>query len=260
MIPKKIHYCWFSDQPYPELIARCIDSWHTVLPDYEFCLWNTDNTAFEIPFVQKALKERKWAFLTDYIRLKVLYEEGGIFLDTDVLLLQKFDDLLDYESFWNFADNGMIEPVVIGAQKGNPLLRKCMAEYERLSESDLNTYKYIEIPKVITPIFTAEGLKEYDHAAQKIGGNVFLPHSAFCPMPFNKADSANPQTFATTETYAIHLWNAAWFDDEFRFFWNNRWRRGWKIVRKRLKNNPKQPLKYYKDLGYHLLRQMKLKK
>ena len=86
-----------------------------------------------------------------------------------MLLLRKFDDLLDNESFWNFADNGMVEPVVIGSQKGNPLLLKCMAEYERLTESDLNTYQYIEIPKVITPIFTAEGLKEYDHTAQNIG-------------------------------------------------------------------------------------------
>lgn len=260
MIPKVIHYCWFSGDDYPLLIQRCIESWHKILPDYVFKRWDSQNTIIEVPFAKKAFAERKWAFLTDYIRMKVLYEEGGIFLDTDVLLVKSFDDLLCHDSFWNFADNGMVEPVVIGAQKGTPLINRCLDAYESLSDKELQNYQFVEIPKIVTPIFESEGLKPYDSTAQKIGNNLFLPHTAFCPMPFSKADSGNPMDYAKKDTYAIHLWNAAWFDDEFRFFWNNRWRKAWKLVAKRLRKKPLQPIKYYKDLGYHLMRQLKIKK
>ncbi len=260
MIPKIIHYCWFSGDAYPLLIQRCIESWHNILPDYEFKRWDSQNTIIEVPFAKKAFAEKKWAFLTDYIRMKALYEEGGIFLDTDVLLLKNFDGILDNDSFWNFADNGMVEPVVIGAQKGNLLIRKCMEIYENFSESDLVQYKYVEIPKIITPVFYEAGLRKYEQTEQRIAGNLFLPHTAFCPMPFNKADSGNPMEYAQKDTYAIHLWNAAWFDDEFRFFWNNRWQKAWELVVKRLRKKPLQPMKYYKDLGYHLMRQLRIKK
>ena len=260
MIPKIIHYCWFSSDDYPLLIQRCIESWHKVLPDYEFKRWDSQNTKMDIPYAKKAFSEKKWAFLTDYIRMRALYEEGGIFLDTDVLLLKSFDGLLDNDSFWNFADNGMVEPVVIGAKKSNLLIKSCLDAYESIAKSDLDKYQYVEIPKIITPLFQEMGLKKYEHAEQRIDGNLFLPHTAFCPMPFDRADFGNPMDYAKKETYAIHLWNAAWFDDEFRFFWNNRWRKAWKLVAKRLKKKPLQPMKYYKDLGYHLMRQLKMKK
>ena len=70
MIPKIIHYCWFSGDDYPLLIQRCIESWHKVLPDYEFKRWDSQNTKMDIPYAKKAFSEKKWAFLTDYIRMK----------------------------------------------------------------------------------------------------------------------------------------------------------------------------------------------
>ena len=257
MIPKVIHYCWFSGDPYPSLIKKCLNSWEKVLIGYTFKKWDASSLDFSIPFVQKAYNEKKWAFLTDYIRFKVLYEEGGIYLDTDVLMVKSFDDLLHFETFWNFADNGMVEPVVIGAQQGSKIIGDCKKKYEDLTVTELELYKYTEVPKIITPIFTKLGLKSYEFSSQEIGDNVIFKHTYFCPMPFEKASMHGYKKFISTETYCVHMWNADWFDDEFRFFWNNRWRKGWMLVWKRLIKNPFQSVHYYKDVFYHLIRQLK---
>lgn len=98
MIPKKIHYCWLSGDPYPRKIRKCIDSWRKVMPDYEIKLWSTEN--FDInsapEYVREAYARRKWAFAADYIRLHALYTEGGIYLDSDVVAVKPFDDMLDH--------------------------------------------------------------------------------------------------------------------------------------------------------------------
>ncbi len=260
MIPKIIHYCWFSGESYPTIIQECLSSWKKILVGYEFRQWTAKDIVFDNPFVKKAYKDKKWAFVTDYMRLKILYNEGGIFLDTDVLMIKPFDMLLHYKSFWNFACNGMVEPVVVGSEKGNDIIKSCLEYYLNLSEQDLIDYCYIEIPKVITPIFQQYGLAKYENKEQIIYGNLILPHFAFCPMPFEKADTVNPKSYVQSNTFAVHLWNAAWFDDEFRFFWNNRWAKGWKLAGRRLIHQPIQPIRYYKDLAYHLLRQLHIKK
>ena len=79
MVPKIIHYCWLSDDPFPEKIQMCIESWKKVMPDYELKLWNTQTFDIEnsVPYVREAFANRKWAFVADYIRLYALYTEGG---------------------------------------------------------------------------------------------------------------------------------------------------------------------------------------
>lgn len=255
MIPKVIHYCWFSGDPFPPLIRNCIDSWKTVLPEYELKEWNSQNTEFDTPFAVKAFREKKWAFLTDYIRMKILYEHGGIFLDTDVLLLKSFNSILNLDSFWNFADNCMIEPVVIGAQKNNELVLQCKNIYENYSAEELTNYSYLEIPKVITPIFANYGFL-LNNQNQTISNNLILNNKAFCSLPFNEADKPNPKRFSDENSFAVHLWNANWFEDEFRFFWNNRWGKAWKLVWKRLIKTPFQKRSYFKDVLYHFYRQI----
>lgn len=101
MIPKIIHYCWLSNDPFPEKIQMCMDSWKKIMPDYELKLWNTQNFDVEnsIPYVKEAFANRKWAFVADYIRLYALYTEGGIYLDSDVKVLKRFDDFLHHSFF-----------------------------------------------------------------------------------------------------------------------------------------------------------------
>lgn len=101
MIPKVIHYCWLSGDPYPEKIQDCMASWRKVMPDYEIKLWSTANFDIEnsIPYVKEAFAARKWAFVADYIRLYALYTDGGIYLDSDVKVMKPFDDFLDVSFF-----------------------------------------------------------------------------------------------------------------------------------------------------------------
>ena len=96
MIPKKIHYCWFGRNPKPKLAEKCIASWKKYCPDYEIVEWNEDN--FDIgmnAYTRSAYEQKKYAFLTDYARLLIIYEHGGLYFDTDVELIRPIDDLLE---------------------------------------------------------------------------------------------------------------------------------------------------------------------
>ena len=102
-IPKTIHYCWFGRGEKPEIVKKCIDTWKDKLSDYEIIEWNEDN--FDInqnDYVKEAYKAKKFAFVSDYVRVYALYNYGGIYLDTDVEVFKSFDDVLDNESFWGF--------------------------------------------------------------------------------------------------------------------------------------------------------------
>ncbi len=96
MIPKKIHYTWFSDEPFPDKINECLESWHKSMPEYEFIHWDSKRIAnIDSIFLKEAIKAKKWAFAADFVRLWALYNEGGLYLDTDVMCFKSFDDLLD---------------------------------------------------------------------------------------------------------------------------------------------------------------------
>ena len=100
-IPKIIHYCWFGKKDKPDIVNHCINSWKKVLDDYEIIEWNEDNFDVESnTYVKQAYESGKFAFVSDFVRIKALYDYGGIYLDTDVEVFKKFDDLLDNESFW----------------------------------------------------------------------------------------------------------------------------------------------------------------
>ncbi len=100
MIPRKIHYTWFSNDPFPAIVQQCIQSWHQYMPDYEFILWNSKRIEeIDSLWLKQCLKKRKWAFAADYVRLYAVYTEGGIYLDTDCMAYQSFDSLLTNVSF-----------------------------------------------------------------------------------------------------------------------------------------------------------------
>ena len=103
MIPRIIHYCWFGRGPMPEMAQRCIASWHRYMPDYKYKLWDENN--FDINsniYVREAYEAHKYAFVSDYVRLFALYNEGGIYMDTDVEVLKHYDDLLHLTGFIGF--------------------------------------------------------------------------------------------------------------------------------------------------------------
>lgn len=137
MIPKVIHYCWFGKNGKPELIKKCIASWKEYCPDYEIIEWNESNFDISsIPYVAQAYADKKWAFVSDYVRLYAIYNHGGIYLDTDVILHHRIDDLLQYSCWLASDDVRYINTGLgFGAEKGNVLI-----------ESMMNAYKDYEYP------------------------------------------------------------------------------------------------------------------
>jgi Mannosyltransferase OCH1 and related enzymes len=172
MIPKKIHYCWFSGEPYPDSIQRCLDSWRKFLPDFEWVHWDAEKArATGIPWVVEALEQKKWAFAADAVRLYALYSEGGIYLDTDVEVLKSFDDLLDREYFVGYENGSKrIEGAVMGAAPNSPVIAKALEFYQTHPFG----YEEREVDGLVLPNILArafEGLPDLD----------IFPESVFSP-------------------------------------------------------------------------------
>lgn len=114
MIPHKIHYCWYGHSEMPQLAKECMASWHKVMPDWEYKLWNEDN--FDInstPYTAEAYASGKYAFVSDYVRLWALKHEGGVYMDVDFEVYKPFDDLLYHHAFAGFEGSKHL-PVMMG--------------------------------------------------------------------------------------------------------------------------------------------------
>ncbi|MGL6207585.1 MAG: glycosyltransferase family 32 protein [Lactobacillus panisapium] len=131
MIPKIIHYVWVGGNPKPKNIQRCMKTWQKHLQDYQIIEWNEDNfDIHENKYVEQAYKAKKWAFVSDYIRAKAVYEMGGIYLDTDVLVLDNLESLLNNRAFVGFENQANPFTAVFGAEKHHPLLKDMLAYYD----------------------------------------------------------------------------------------------------------------------------------
>lgn len=138
MIPKIIHFCWFSGDEYPAIVKKCIHSWKKKLPDYEIRLWDGNSFDFDsVPYVKEGMAAKKWAVASDYVRLYALYTEGGIYLDSDVEVIKSFDDFLNQPFFTGtepyIKDNCIyydLECAIMGSEKGHPFLKECLDYYQ----------------------------------------------------------------------------------------------------------------------------------
>ena len=133
MIPKIIHYVWVGNNPKPKDIKKCMKTWKKHLKDYKIIEWNESN--FDIsshPFVKKAYEAKKWAYVSDYIRMYAIYNYGGIYLDTDVLVLDNFDKFLDNKVFVGFERENYPFTAVFGAEKKNKFIKKLLDYYDNL--------------------------------------------------------------------------------------------------------------------------------
>ena len=131
-IPKIIHLCWFGRGNYPALAEMCIQSWKTHLPDYEIKLWNEDS--FDIngcDYTKKAYEERRWAFVSDYARLSVLYRYGGVYMDTDLEVIKDFSSLLEGKKFVSsYIEGGLITAGFIACEPGHPFIKNLLEHYD----------------------------------------------------------------------------------------------------------------------------------
>ena len=131
MIPKVIHYCWFGRGKMPELALKCIESWKKYCPDYEIKEWNEDNFDLDMyPYAREAYDNRKFAFVTDVVRLYALYHEGGVYMDTDVEVLKPLDKFLVHHAFSGFEDDWDVPTGIIASEKGGRWAKENLDYYK----------------------------------------------------------------------------------------------------------------------------------
>lgn len=199
VIPKKIHYFWFGGGDKPVSVQKCIDSWRRCCPDFEIIEWNEKNyDIHKHPFMEKAAEDKKWAFVTDYARLDVLTQYGGIYLDTDVEVLKDLTPLCENQAFIGFEKTDIIgDGQGFGGIAGFPIFREMLEVYDGLDE-------YIESPKLRTKILLKHGLK-LDGCRQQINGMEIYPVDFFCPKSWETG-----RIKITSNTYSIHHFDGSW--------------------------------------------------
>lgn len=206
MIPKHIHYCWFGRGEKPKLVQKCIASWKAQLPDYTFTEWNEDNFDVEKnDFVRGAYAHRNFAFVSDYARAEALYNEGGIYLDTDVEVLGSFDPFLHHAFFAGFESKSFVGTCVMGAEKGCALLRDYTAHYDAASyeQEDGTFYKDTNV-LLLTRLLEQRGFVRDDSFQEKDGVAVY-PRTFFSPYDYIDAVS-----YITDDSVAIHHFAQFW--------------------------------------------------
>lgn len=215
MIPKIIHYCWFGKSPLPKEALKCIESWKKYCPGYEIRQWDESNVDFtECAYAVEAYNERKWAFVSDYVRFKILYEYGGLYFDTDVELIRPIDHIVSKGAFMGcensaqFGNNiGVAPGLGLGVNSGLELYREILDSYKKLHfEKSEETGKYKTVVEFTTEILQKHGLKNVDEI-QYIEGVFVYPKEYFQPM--------NIETGKITieaNTVSIHHYSGSWLD------------------------------------------------
>lgn len=210
MIPKKIHYVWLGRGEKPELANKCIESWKKYLPDYEIIEWNEDN--FDInsnTYLKEAYENKKYAFASDYIRLAVLYEYGGVYMDTDVEVIKNLDCFLDKKAFSGFENNNFIPTGIIAAQPKNKWIEKLLKDYESIHFVNSNgsfdlTTNTVRITNTTKKNYNINLVSSY----QDLKDVVFYPFDYFCPKDWNTG-----KINITDNTYTIHHFSGSWHTD-----------------------------------------------
>lgn len=210
MIPKIIHYCWFGSEKMSELEIKCLESWERFLPDYEFRLWNETNFDIEFcNFTKEAYQIGKFAFVSDVARIYALEKEGGIYLDTDMLLLRNLDDLLSFDFFLGEYRPKALAAAIIGSTSHHIILGHILDYYKRLKFS-------FEKPKTIPEVF--DELIWEIHSSQV---KIFSPEY-FYPLTLENKEE-DYHKYIVSDAYSVHLWNHSWKDEfsllkEYKFF------------------------------------------
>lgn len=206
-IPKTIHYCWFGRGEKPVIVKKCINSWKNTLGDYQIIEWNEDN--FDInsnEYVKESYENKKYAFVSDYVRVHALYHMGGIYLDTDVEVYKSLDEFLEEDSFWGFEEKNYIATSTIGAKQGNELIKQFLDYYEDKSYNEMakNIEEFTNV-KIVTNIFKKIGF-EMSGKKQTIDNiGTIYPQEYFSPY-----DYINYYDKKTDKTYTMHHFYKSW--------------------------------------------------
>ena len=212
MIPKKIHYCWFGNSDIPKELRKCINSWKKMMPDYEIIKWNENNYDInKCLYIKQAYESKKWAFVSDFVRLDVCYEHGGIYLDTDVEVLRSFNELLELKGFCGFEqgkdkkDNWVNTGLVLGMEKGLPIGKVLRDEYYNMSFIANNgKQNLVPCPIIQTNTLENYGLKK-NNKVQIVEDMKIFSTEYFCP-----SNQYTGNVYITNNTFSIHHYCGSW--------------------------------------------------
>lgn len=232
MIERTIHYCWFGGNELPNSVVECINSWGKYCPDYKIVQWNETNYNFKKnQFMLDAYNDGKYAFVSDYARLDIIYNNGGIYLDTDVELIKNLDDLLSLDMYLGFELPGAINTGVgFGAKKNHPFILENLKQYDNLD------YK---INKETCVYYTGRAIEDY-YSINILKRNevitlkdlVVFPTEYFCPLNIE----SNKLTI-TKKTKSIHHYDASWYSQNIIMKYANKKLLPIKIKAKKYINN-----------------------
>ena len=207
MIPKTIHYCWFGRGKMPALALKCIKSWKKYLSDYELKLWTEDNFNINtVPYVKEAYENRKYAFVTDYVRLYALYHEGGVYMDTDVEVLKNLDCFLNLPAFSGFEDDVQISTGIMASEKHGEWAMWQLSYYKDkrfiLPDGKMDTTTNVVI---ISNLMSQKGFilkNSFQNFQDMI---TIYPKDYFCPKSYK-----DKKIYLTQNTYCIHHFSGSW--------------------------------------------------
>lgn len=206
MIPKIIHYCWFGTEAPGPLQQRCLESWRVTLPGFTLKRWDASNSQLGSRYAQACMRDQRWSRLANLVRLQALFNEGGVYLDTDVEVLKDLTPLLSDPCFLGFqqreAHAEWVNTAVVGSVAGHAFVRMCM---DRILETFEHTGRIDRSPVTATAVLSRLGLSDYGY--QKIGGVTLYPVDYFYPYSWLE-DSSDARL--TSNTYCIHHWAASW--------------------------------------------------
>lgn len=206
MIPKIIHYIWFGKKPFPEKVQECIDSWHKYMPEYKFMLWNEDSfDVNSVPFTKQAYENKKWAFVSDYVRIYALNKFGGWYLDTDVEILKPLAPFENRRMVFGTDVNGALT-ALMGSESGHPYWNRMLDIYAKMSfikeDGSLNI--------IVNNTYLQDVLMDYgfvhENKYQELGDGIVVYPDDY----FHVADLEKGTIHKTKNSYAIHWHTLLW--------------------------------------------------
>ena len=213
MIPKVIHYVWLGGKPLPKLAEKCIKSWKKFAPDYEIKEWNEANLNIQkYPFAQKAMELKDYAFASDVMRLDVLYENGGIYLDVDVELIRPIDEFLTHPSFIGLESKNLINPgAIYGSIAKNQDILDILEIYKSMNYIKDGKPNKILIPDIFTEYYKNKGFNGKNEL-QILNSIAIYPTEYFSPY-----DTITNKLHKTQNTHSIHHLKGLWYTPKQRF-------------------------------------------